>query len=222
MLIGITAGSNRKLNAAYVNALEAAGAEVVVIAPGDDAGVAERLDGLVLSGGPDVDPALYGERPDPNLGEVDAPRDRLELHLLAIADRLAIPVLAICRGHQVLNVARGGKLVQHVAEHDRHGDGPRSSIHHEVRLEPGSHLAAAVGTSSLAVNSLHHQVVAEAAPGLLAVGRAEDGTIEAMESPDGRVLSVQCHPEELVAGQEWARRLFAHFVSSAGRQRLPD
>ena len=126
-------------------------------------------------------------------------------------------ILAICRGQQVLNVALGGTLIQHLETHPRgesHGD--RIALLHTVRLDPHSVLGELIGPS-LEVNSLHHQAVKDVAPGLRAVGWSEDGVIEALESDSGSVLAVQCHPEELVATQPWARRLFAAFVARVSR-----
>lgn len=202
-----------------------AGAVPVLLPSMAEAGtMADRLDGIVLSGGADVDPARYGEPRHPKTGEPDPDRDRLEFDLVAIADERALPVLAICRGHQVLNVAMGGGLVQHVEDGVHVGDSRRhrSEIRHRMRLDPHSMLGELLGETEVAVNSLHHQAVVTTAPGLRACGWAdtEDGLVEAMETPDGRVLSVQCHPEELTATQAWARRLFAAFTARAAERSL--
>jgi putative glutamine amidotransferase len=152
--------------------------------------VVARLDALVLTGGSDVDPALYGEAPLPNV-RVDRPRDDRELALLAAALERGIPVLAICRGLQLLAVHLGGTLVQHLDGHPLGRDGA-----HEVRLEPGSTLHRIYG-SGYVVNSLHHQAVAEPGDALRCVGHAPDGVVEAVELPGRDVVGVQWHPEQL-------------------------
>jgi putative glutamine amidotransferase len=161
--------------------------------------VVARLDGLVLTGGADVDPAAYGEAPDPDLGAVEPDRDDWELALLAAAEQRGIPVLCVCRGVQLLNVAKGGTLRQHVA--DNEGDGhPRfdedgHSPAHGVDLVDGSLAASLLGTH-IEVNSLHHQVIERVGEGLAVTGRSPDGTAEVLEL--GRdVLGVQWHPELL-------------------------
>ena len=220
-VVGVTAGTDPsrrgparyRLNRAYLDALVAAGVAPVVLAPGPDAvPLLERLDGLVLTGGADVDPALYGEERAIETEFVDPDRDHLELPLARAAHERGMPILAICRGQQVLNVALGGTLVQHLESHPRgESDGDRGQVLHSMRLDPHSVLGELLG-ESLEVNSLHHQAVRDVAPGLRAVGWSEDGVVEALESERGNVLSVQCHPEELVGSQPWARRLFAAFV----------
>lgn len=201
-------------NQAYVAALQAAGADVLLIPPGTDPGVVARLQGVLLPGGEDVAPRFYGERPQPELGPVDEQRDELELGVARLSAERGLPLLGICRGHQVLNVALGGSLLQHVEGHTWEGR-PRDQPSHEISVEAGSHLERLVGATRLAVNSGHHQAVREVAPGLNVSAVSDDGLVEALESADGRLLSVQCHPEELAGGQEWARRLFKGFVSRA-------
>lgn len=226
-LVGVTAGVDHngegparyRLNAAYMDAVAEAGAEPVVLMPGAD-GVAllDRLHGLVLTGGADVDPALYGAPREPETQFVDTRRDDLEIPLTRAAFERGLPILAICRGQQVLNVALGGTLVQHLATHPKADyDADRSVISHQVRLDPGSHLAEVLGAAEVPVNSFHHQAIAELAPALAAAGWSEDGVVEAVEARQdpGRVLSVQCHPEELTRTQPWARRLFEAFVERA-------
>jgi putative glutamine amidotransferase len=163
-----------------------------------------RLDGLVLSGGADVDPARYGAEREPGCGDVEPERDGWELALLRAALELGVPVLGVCRGVQVLNVALGGTLVQDVGRgvgdgHPRF-DSPRDELAHDVKLVPGT-LAAAVyapacGTT-FAVNSLHHQVVDEVGRGLVVGARSPDGAVEALELPGRAVFAVQWHPEML-------------------------
>jgi putative glutamine amidotransferase len=215
-----------KLNAAYMRALEGAGLSYVVAPPTDDAGAAARLldaaDGLVLSGGVDVDPALYGAAPHPRTSAAYTRRDASELALLAAARERARPTLAICRGAQLLNVACGGTLVQDIEaeQPDALPHNPKGARHertHDVTVEAGSRLSAALGTSRLRVNSFHHQALLALGEGLRATARAADGLIEGVETPDESwwVLGVQWHPEELVATDApWERNLFAAFATA--------
>jgi putative glutamine amidotransferase len=192
--------------------VEAAGAEPVVLTAGTDA--LGQVDGLLLPGGWDVDPALYGEEPEETVGSIDHELDRTELDLFRQARAGGLPVLGICRGQQVINVALGGSLFQHIDDHEvrQHG---RAHLAHRVEVDPTSELAQAVGGSTMDVNSLHHQAVKSLAPGLRTTARGPDGTIEGLESEDGLVVAVQCHPEELAGELAWARSLFERFVSRA-------
>jgi len=212
------------ISSAYVDALTRAGAVPVVLpvlAPELADGALERLDGLVLPGGGDVDPARYGESAAPETAGVDGERDAWELACAPAALARRLPLLAICRGAQVLNVALGGSLVQHVpaatgASHsrsDRHGEPV-----HPVRLDPASRLAAALGVAELGANSLHHQAVGRPGAGVTAVAWAPDGTVEAYEV-DGHpeVCAVQWHPE-LMADDPRQQRLFSWFVACASQR----
>ena len=215
-----------RLNAAYVRALESAGLVPVVVPPLEAAGTAVRvLDavaGLVLSGGEDVDPSRYGETPHPELGPVNCARDETELALLARARELGLPTLAICRGIQVVNVGLGGSLVQdlpsqrqNVATHEV--DDERDTRVHGIRVDPDSRLASILGAHSLAVNSIHHQAVDRLGEAMRVSARADDGTIEGVESNDPRwwMVGVQWHPEELTTTPEpWDRRLFGAFAAA--------
>jgi putative glutamine amidotransferase len=158
----------------------------------------DLLDGLVLSGGADIDPALYGAEPDPRTTGARPERDRFEIALARGALERDLPVVGICRGMQLLNVARGGTLVQHLADADLHLHTPGRFSDHEVRLEPGSLAARAVGAERVSVRSHHHQGVAELGDGVVASGWAEPGeTIEAIEIPERRwALGVLWHTEE--------------------------
>ncbi|HTX62579.1 MAG TPA: gamma-glutamyl-gamma-aminobutyrate hydrolase family protein [Acidimicrobiales bacterium] len=164
--------------------------------------IIERIDGLVLSGGADVDPARYGQERAPACGHNEVERDAWELALVEVALTAGIPVFGICRGIQLLNVARGGTLLQDLPADA--GDGhprlevPRDVMVHTVKLEPGS-LAAAVYGTELPVNSLHHQAVDELGSGLVATGHSPDGTVEVVEMPGAPVFAVQWHPEMLRA-----------------------
>ncbi len=160
----------------------------------------DRLDGLVLSGGADIDPERYGAELEPGCGPVERDRDRWELAILSAAMDRGLPVLGICRGLQVLNVLRGGTLLQDVGVdsgdgHPRFGR-PSHEVAHPVHLEEGSLAASVYGTEVLA-NSIHHQVVDRVGDGLVASGRSPDGTVEALELPGRPVLAVQWHPESL-------------------------
>ncbi len=222
-LVGITCGRLGPqpiygVNQAYVGALQEAGADVVLLPPGISEAVLQRLDGLLLPGGPDVHPRHYGRRLA-GATAMDEPRDESEMALVRAAAAGRRPLFGVCRGQQVVNVALGGSLHQDVAGHAWEGR-PRDQVTHSVRIEAGTRLAAIAGTAALMVNSGHHQVVDGVAP-VLTVSAVSpgDGYVEGLESADGTILTIQCHPEELVSGQSWARALFADFVArcSAGR-----
>jgi putative glutamine amidotransferase len=208
---GITrsvSGADRTgVNAAYVRATVRAGGVPLILSPligtGRTGEVLEAVDGLVLTGGEDVDPAHYGQGPHPRLGNVDPARDAFELALFRDAQARGMPVLAICRGIQLVNVALGGTLWQDIPtdrpgaiDHNRTGD--RDDRSHPVEIQPGSRLARALETTRCEVNSFHHQSIRDLAPGLLVTGRAPDGEIEGVESTgqDPWLLAVQWHPEE--------------------------
>ncbi len=205
----------------YIRAIESAGATAVVIAPiavqpsRDDADrILATIDGLVVPGGWDVAPEEYGGSRVTEMTQVDRALDQTEVALVRCASERAMPVLGICRGQQLINVALGGSLQQHIDGHDLHGM-PRSSLAHAIEVDPASDLGQ-VAPPTLMVNSLHHQAVKDLAPGLRATAYSPDHVIEAMESADGLIVAVQCHPEELV-DERWARGLFARFVArSAG------
>ena len=212
----------------YVSAvINAGGAPLIIPATGDEgvlSAIYRCLDGLLLTGGVDMDPTHYGEDFDGTEG-VEARRDASEIWLArrAIADDL--PLLGICRGHQVLNVALGGSLYQDLPSHlpesefDHRGStytDDRGLLTHPVNIEPNCKLGAIFGTTNLMVNSLHHQGVKQVAQGLRVVGTAPDGLAEALEG-EGKnwVLSVQWHPEELWRKQGESARLFQAFIEAA-------
>ena len=179
--------------------------------------VVARLDGLVLTGGADVDPAVYGKSPDPELGAVEPDRDAWELALLAAAEARELPVLCVCRGVQLLNVAKGGTLRQHVEAtagdgHPRFGEDGHDTAH-GVDLVDGS-LAASLLGSRFEVNSLHHQVIDAVGEGLSVTGRSPDGTAEVLELEGRDVLGVQWHPELLARPDP----TFAWLVETARRR----
>jgi putative glutamine amidotransferase len=203
----------------YVDAVERAGGRPVLIPPSDD-GVEETLDaldGIVFSGGADVDPASYGAEAHPETDEPQARRDAGELALLTAALERDMPTLAVCRGFQLLNVARGGDLVQHIPEtlgHEDHREVPGTFSEHPVEVTNGSKLAAIVGTAP-EVTSHHHQAIGRLGAGLVETARAGDGTIEGAEDPSRRfALGVQWHPE--VGGGD---PLFSGLVEEARRYR---
>ena len=179
------------------------------------------VDALLLTGGGDVDPDRYGAELDPETGGVDAARDAWELELIGLARAQGVPILAICRGAQVLNVAFGGTLVQHLptrtdAEHD---DLDRAGHEvHDIAVVQGSRLHEILDTDALRANTIHHQSVDQVGAGLVVCGRADDGVIEAIESPDGPIVGVQWHPE-LLADREPHRSLFAWIVHEAQQRR---
>jgi putative glutamine amidotransferase len=190
----------------YSDAVQDAGGLAIVLPPDDESAESpdetlDLLDGLVLAGGSDVDPATYGARPHPETDGTWPERDRFELALAHRALERDIPLLGICRGLQMLNVALGGTIDQHLPEalgHERHREVPGVFSDHEVRLEPGSLAARAVGGETTGVKSHHHQGLAELGEGLVATGRsADDDLVEAVELPGHDfVLGVLWHPEE--------------------------
>jgi putative glutamine amidotransferase len=158
----------------------------------------DLLDGLVLSGGADIDPSFYGAEHDPMTTGFNAERDRFEIALCRAALQRDMPVLGVCRGLELLNVARGGTLEQHLPDADLHLHTPGEFSDHEVRLEPGSLAARAVGADHVSVRSHHHQGIGELGEGLVASGWAEPGgAIEAIELPERRwALGILWHTEE--------------------------
>jgi putative glutamine amidotransferase len=227
-LIGLTVGPENgtsdyiHLRGTYVRAVEGAGGMPVLLPALTHAEAwlpaLERLDGLIFPGGLDVAPAEYGETPHPTV-EVNPPLDRLELTVARWAARTDVPVLGICRGQQLLNVALGGSLVQHL-EHHRQPE-PHGALSHRIRVEPDSHLADLLGATDLQVNSHHHQAVARLGDGLRAVAWAPDGVIEGIESTSHPwLVAVQFHPEDLVGFHEPSQRLFAAFVEACSSRRL--
>jgi putative glutamine amidotransferase len=205
--------------AAYVEAIERAGGRPLLVPPSVD-GVEETLcalGGLLLSGGSDLDPALYDQEPHDETFGVHRDRDHAELALLQAALARDMPVLAICRGSQVLNVARGGDLVQHLPEvvgDERHKHTPGTFSDHDVVLQPGTRLSSLLGDRA-PVKSHHHQGFGRVGEGLRVAAHADDGTIEAVEDPEQRfAFGVLWHPE---AGDD--ARLFEELVKQAGEYR---
>jgi gamma-glutamyl-gamma-aminobutyrate hydrolase PuuD len=196
----------------YVRAVERAGGRAVLVPPDDDGieEVLDALDGLIFSGGNDMTPEEYGARAHPATNGLNPERDRGELALLTAALERDLPVLAICRGVEVLNVARGGDLVQHLPDvvgHEEHRAVPGEFSDHTVRVDPSSRIGEVQGV----VKSHHHQGVGRIGDGLREVAWAQDGTVEALEDPEKPfVVGVLWHPE---AGED--QRLFDQLVEAA-------
>ena len=187
------------VSAPYVKAVRKAGAMPVLLPlvdPDDAAAMLEMVDALIITGGADVDPINYNAPADPRLGATDPVRDAADLAITRAAVDSNVPTLATCRGIQVLNVAMGGSLVQHVDEHMR-VDMYNADVH-DVEIDPTSRLATILGTAAMGVNSMHHQVIDRLGTGVRAVAHNHDGHIEAIELDTApAVLGVQWHPELL-------------------------
>lgn len=219
----------------YVRVLTSLGAVpwLIPLLPEDEEtlrNIYERLDGVFLTGGVDVDPDSYREQRHPLCGKTDPPRDWTETRLIRWAIRDHKPVLGVCRGIQVINVAAGGTLYQDVQaqvpgaiKHDYFptcGDYARDRLVHTVRLQPHTRLARILATDEVEVNSMHHQAVKDLAPGLVPCAFAPDGLIEGIEGANGQYLvGVQWHPEELADRMTPMRQLFASFLSAAAQYR---
>lgn len=216
--VGVTYSNEIKLQP-YLDALRAAGVEPVPLAAGANAD-AHDLDGLLLSGGLDLNPHLYGQEMHAEADEPNDARDRLELDLLRDALDRDLPVLAICRGMQLFNVAHGGSLDQHMAAHALHQQRPadKSTPAHEIEIAPESKLADILETSHASVNSRHHQAVDRVGAGLVVSARAQDGAVEALEVPARRfAIAVQWHPEDQAPRDAVQRRLFEKFAEAVRR-----
>jgi gamma-glutamyl-gamma-aminobutyrate hydrolase PuuD len=185
----------------YVRSVEHAGGRPLLVPPSEDAieETLDALDGLVFSGGADLDPSLYGAQPHPETNGLRPARDRAELALMEAALRRDMPILAVCRGMEIMNVLRGGDLVQHLPEvvgDEKHKHTPGVFADHDVRVAGGSRLARVLGDRA-PVKSHHHQGVGDVGDGLVESAWAEDGTVEALEDPERTfALGVLWHPEE--------------------------
>jgi putative glutamine amidotransferase len=210
------------LGVTYVRAVEAAGGVPIIIPPAGELHADTLLacmDGLLLPGGPDIDPSTYGAEEHPRLGPFDPDVDRFELELVRHADERELPMLAICRGAQALNVARGGTLIQHLPDLGRglnhRQTEPGTQTTHTVDVEGDSRLAEVVGAGTLDVNTFHHQGIERLGRDLRAVAFAPDGTVEALEAEDRDFcLGVQWHAETLI-DREPQIALFCALVEAA-------
>lgn len=237
-LIGITAGTIQTEEKAganykygqghtYVDVIRLAGGVPVLIpvalSAQETREVCERLDGILFSGGNDITPGVYNKEPT-YARNLDTPRDTHEVELMNLALAANTPVLAICRGMQLLNVVRGGTLYQDIMEeiptamnHDGHHKDVTEPLLHTLTIEPGSHLSSVLGSVRVNANSFHHQAVKDLGSGLIVNARSEDGVIEGIEDMTrGYVMGVQAHPESLAThGDEQWRRLFESFVRAS-------
>ncbi len=239
-LIGITAYTRKLQNspwdydasyASNATAIEKAGGLPVLIPAKVSEetlrAIYERLDGVLLPGGGDVDPMRYNADKHPTTGNIDADRDRTEMTLAQWAFADDMPTFGICRGIQVMNVALGGTLVQDIPsevdtelKHDLNYGEPRATVLHDVKLELDSRLGRIIGADRVPVNSLHHQAVGTPAPSVRLTAYSPDGVVEALEVPNRHfMLAVQWHPEDLVDDDERMLNLFKAFVDSA-RERM--
>ena len=210
--VAVTCGDPSRLGP-YADALRAVGLEPVPNPPSLDG-----FDGLMVTGGTDVDPSLYGETPHPKTEAPDETRDALEKRLLREALDGDIPTLCICRGLQMLNVVQGGTLVQHI-ESEAHEvrSLPREKDVHSIAIRAGSKLAGVAGGTSAQVNSRHHQAVGRVGEGLQVTAVSPDGVVEAMERTDRKfAVAVQWHPEDRIRSSETDRRLFQAFADALG------
>lgn len=201
----------------YADAVHRAGGLPVVIPPTEDLelirATVERCDGMVLLGGGDVSPANYGQKVSARLFGVDEFIDAFEIAAVQHAVSLDLPVLAICRGHQILNVAMGGTLIQHLENYEVHRD-----TMHEVELSPGSLVAEAMETTTPMTHSFHHQALDVVAPTLTVVGTYADGTVEAVQHTSASwVIGVQWHPEDTAEEDSANQNLFNALVQRAKR-----
>jgi putative glutamine amidotransferase len=210
---------------AYLDAVERAGGQPVVVERASDVDeLVARIDGVVLTGGPDLDPAAWGEPRHPATYGVDPAADEFELALTRAAIAHEVPILAICRGMQVLNVALGGTLYQHILDDpgvERHGRPGEAggALQHTVDVEPGSLLAAVTAATRVVASCHHHQAVAKVGDALRVTARAPDGIVEGLEHDDAWMLAVQWHPEDTAATDPEQQRLFDALVARASANR---
>jgi putative glutamine amidotransferase len=228
--IGISSGTHMQatafgdqptasLNMRYVRAVAHAGGIPLPLLPSgaDPAELVATVDGIVLTGGGDLDPASYGEEAVEQVYGVDRERDIFEFRLLAEAEAQQVPVLAICRGMQLVNVSRQGTLIQHVDDDIHWQTAPAHEGEHTVQISAGSGLAGMVDAGRLHVNSYHHQAIGRLGNGLRVVAEA-DGLPEAFETPDRLITGVQWHPEQMFEKHPRQLALFTAFVLLAGER----
>jgi putative glutamine amidotransferase len=209
---------------AYLEAVARAHGDPVIVPPVllDDESAAARLsrfDGLLLVGGGDIDPARYGQEQHPEVGHVNPARDDFEIPLVRAAIDRGLPTLCICRGLQVLNVALGGTLHQHISEREHvsahRNEDATDGVLHDVRVQPGSKVMKAMGAEQVRTFSHHHQAVDELGAGLVPVGWADDGILEAAELEAGWIVGVQWHAEATAATDPTQQAIFDAFVREA-------
>lgn len=213
------------VNASYISAVEEAGAVPFIIPVSSKQEKNRKLidlcDGLLFPGGEDIDPSYYGENPHPNLGEIRPEVDAFLFHSLLYALEQRKPALGICKGMQMMVVATGGSLYQDIYSQREEETflhcqtGRRTYGLHQVQVEKDSRLFQILGTEQIITNSMHHQSVRSLGKGLRLSARTEDGIVEAVESPDGRLIGVQWHPEEMVSDSEAMKLLFQNLVKRA-------
>ncbi|WP_223838504.1 gamma-glutamyl-gamma-aminobutyrate hydrolase family protein [Saccharopolyspora pogona] len=211
-----------KLGADYTNAVYAAGGQPVImpVSQTPAPGMLSRMDGLLLTGGGDLDPSLYGEEPDEAVYGIRKDRDAFETALYQEAIALGMPILAICRGLQLVNVLRGGTLLQQIEDEQSHWqENPPTNMSHAITVASGSSLAAMFGDAGeVKVNSYHHQAVKDLGAGLQVTAVCGD-VIEAVEAADADLVGVQWHPENLASTNDQHAGLFTQFVQRAAEFR---
>lgn len=207
----------------YTESLRRAGAVPVLIPPQPENAedIVSGLDGLVLAGGEDCDPSIYGEERHPSVEPMDVRRQENDLTLARVARERGIPTLGICLGAQVMNIAAGGTLIQDIeSQHEteiEHASDPAARVRHDVHIEQGTRLAAIVGEREVNVNSSHHQAIRRVGDGLRVTAHAPDGIVEGVEDPRHPFyVGVQWHPEDM-PGEESAKAIFGAFLEAARR-----
>ena len=228
-VIGISASKPASAGGNYVKAVRKAGGIPLIIPITSDAQeleeILERVDGIIMTGGEDVEPARYGEEALPELGKTFPERDEFDIKLISMAAEEGLPILGICRGAQVLNVAFGGTLYQDIPSQlpdtfINHRVGARNEVMHSVRITEGTILHSILGETA-GVNTSHHQAVKDVAPGFVISAVSEDGVVEAIEKSDAEcIIGVQFHPEAFVAdGNDSLLPVFTYFIKATSSSR---
>jgi len=224
MKIGVTYRRAEKV-VRYERALRDVGLDPVRLPPDTSVDI-DSLDGLMLTGGTDINPARYGQPRDPRAEAPDDARDEMELRVLEQALAADLPVFAICRGMQLFNVAHGGTLIQHLPSSDLHSqkfpdaEPGKHGPAHRITIAPGTHLASIVGAGEIEINSRHHQAVDRPGPSLVVSAISTDGVIEAIENPSAAfAIAVQWHPEDRILVSAADRKLFEAFAKAVSLHR---